>query len=159
MCANLPHNRSHIFDALFCSERFAWSLLLIYLNFFGIFTTTIFRRDFEYLVYRRNRNWNRHANRVPAKIRSRQRKAEGSLSHKACGGDINSGRHSRFLSLDFYLWISNQQTFTSFIKSYTSYLSGFLLMWMIFIIYWMKRGLEEALEVLFGILMGHFWWS
>ena len=61
--------------------------------------------------------------------------------------------------VDFYLWISNQQTFTSFIKSYTSYLSGFFLMWMIFIIYWMKRGLEEALEVLFGILMGHFWWS
>jgi len=62
-------------------------------------------------------------------------------------------------TVDFYLWVSNQQTFTSFIQSYTSYLSGFLLMWLIFIVYWMKRGLEEALEVLFGILMGHFWWS
>ena len=61
--------------------------------------------------------------------------------------------------VDFYLWVSNQQTLTSFIQSYTSYLSGFFLMWLIFIIYWMKRGLEEALEVLFGILMGHFWWS
>ena len=62
-------------------------------------------------------------------------------------------------TVDFYLWVSNQQTFTSFIQSYTSYLSGFLLMWLIFIVYWMKRGLEEALEVLFGILMRHFWWS
>lgn len=61
--------------------------------------------------------------------------------------------------VDFYLWVSNQQTLTSFIQSYTSYLSGFFLMWLIFVIYWMKRGLEEALEVLFGILMGHFWWS
>ena len=60
---------------------------------------------------------------------------------------------------DFYLWISGQQTFTTYIQSFTGYLYGFVLMWIIFIIYWMKRGLEEALEVLFGILMGHFWWS
>ena len=60
---------------------------------------------------------------------------------------------------DFFLWISDQQTFTSYIQSFTSYLSGFVLMWIIFIVYWVKKGLEEALEVLFGILMGHFWWS
>ena len=61
--------------------------------------------------------------------------------------------------VNFYLWVSDRQTFTSFIQSYTRYLSGSLLMWVIFLIYFMKRGLEEALEVLFGILMEHFWWS
>jgi len=43
---------------------------------------------------------------------------------------------------DFYLWISGQQTFTTYIQSFAGYLYGFALMWIIFIIYWMKRGLE-----------------
>ena len=60
--------------------------------------------------------------------------------------------------VDFFLWFSDQQTFTDLIRGYTSYLSGFILMWLIFIVYWMKKGLEEALEVLFGMRLGRFWW-
>jgi hypothetical protein len=29
----------------------------------------------------------------------------------------------------------------------------------IFLQYWRKRGTVEALDVMFGMLMGHFWWS
>lgn len=61
--------------------------------------------------------------------------------------------------VDVYLWILDLGTFTSYIKGSMHPAIGFALMWLIFIVYWKRRGTVEALDVMFGILMGHFWWS
>jgi|TARA_B110000977_G_C11079640_1_gene492487 hypothetical protein len=62
-------------------------------------------------------------------------------------------------AVDLLLWLFDEQTFTSYIQGQLGYFSGFVLMWCVFGVYWKKRGLKEATEVLIGILMGHFWWS
>ena len=61
--------------------------------------------------------------------------------------------------VDFYLWALELGTFTSYIQGIIPPFFGFFLMIVIFIGYWKKRGTAEALDVMFGILMGHFWWS
>ena len=62
-------------------------------------------------------------------------------------------------AVDAYLWVLELGTFTSYIKGWMHPAIGFVLMWFIFIVYWRRRGTVEALDVRFGILMGHFWWS
>jgi hypothetical protein len=61
--------------------------------------------------------------------------------------------------VDVYLWLLDLGTFTSKIQSFVHPSIGFLIMVIIFIQYWRKRGTVEALDVMFGMLMGHFWWS
>ena len=60
---------------------------------------------------------------------------------------------------DTYLYFAQLETFTSYIKGHLHPAIGFALMWVIFLTYWRRRGTVEALDVMFGILMGHFWWS
>jgi|TARA_B110000967_G_C18305080_1_gene280280 membrane associated rhomboid family serine protease len=62
-------------------------------------------------------------------------------------------------AVDLFLWLFDEQTFTGYIQDLMGYFSGFVVMWCVFGIYWRRRGLKEATEVLIGILMGHFWWS
>ena len=61
--------------------------------------------------------------------------------------------------VDVYLWLLELGTFTSYIKGCLNPAVGFVLMWVIFVVYGKRRGTVEALDVMFGILMGHFWWS
>lgn len=61
--------------------------------------------------------------------------------------------------VDVYLWLLDLGTFTAHIKAITGPGLGFLLMVGMFIAYWWKSDTVEALDVMFGILMGHFWWS
>lgn len=61
--------------------------------------------------------------------------------------------------VDVWLLLRDLGTFTSYIKGCLHPAVGFLLMWVIFVVYWKRRGTVEALDVMFGILMGHFWWS
>ena len=61
--------------------------------------------------------------------------------------------------VDFWLWVRELETFTSYIKGFMPTALGFILMCVIFGWYWWRRGTVEALDVMFGILMGHFWWS
>lgn len=61
--------------------------------------------------------------------------------------------------VDLTLYFRELETFTSYIQGFMPPFFGFCLMVTLFIIYWSKRGTTEALEVMLGILMGHFWWS
>lgn len=61
--------------------------------------------------------------------------------------------------VDIYLWLLDLGTFTSTIQDFVHPFFGFIFMVIIFIQYWRKRGTVEALDVMFGMLMGHFWWS
>ena len=61
--------------------------------------------------------------------------------------------------VDVYLWVLELGTFTSYIKGFVHPAVGFILMCFIFVWYWKRRGTVEALDVMFGILMGHIWWS
>jgi hypothetical protein len=61
--------------------------------------------------------------------------------------------------VDVWLWLLDAGTFTAHIKAIFGPGLGFLLMVGIFIAYWWKSDTVEALDVMFGILMGHFWWS
>ena len=61
--------------------------------------------------------------------------------------------------VDIYLWALDLGTFTSYIQGFMHPFFGFCLMILIFIGYWRRRGTVEALDVMFGILMGHFWWA
>lgn len=61
--------------------------------------------------------------------------------------------------VDTVLYLRELETFTSYIKGSLHPAVGFVLMWLIFLRYWKRRGTVEALDVMFGILMGHFWWS
>ena len=61
--------------------------------------------------------------------------------------------------VDLYLWVLELGTFTNHIKGFMPPSLGFILMCVIFGWYWWRRGTVEALDVMFGILMGHFWWS
>tara|TARA_Y100000385_G_C12478190_1_gene377894 strand:- start:87 stop:422 length:336 start_codon:yes stop_codon:yes gene_type:complete len=61
--------------------------------------------------------------------------------------------------VDTYLYILDLGTFTSYIQETLTPFFGFCLMWFLFFVYWAKRGTKEALEVMLGILMGHFWWA
>ena len=60
--------------------------------------------------------------------------------------------------VDLYLWLLDLGTFTSHIQGFMTPALGFMLMCFIFGMYWWRRGTVEALDVMFGILMGHFWW-
>ena len=61
--------------------------------------------------------------------------------------------------VDTWLYFRELETFTSYIKGRLHPLFGFGLMWVIFLRYWKRRGTVEALDVIFGILLGHFFWS
>jgi len=62
-------------------------------------------------------------------------------------------------AIDVYLWLLELGTFTAHIKSLAPPAFGFVAMGFILYFYWRRRGTVEALDVTFGILMGHFWWS
>ena len=58
-----------------------------------------------------------------------------------------------------YLWLLDLGTFTNYIKGFMQPFFGFCLMILIFLGHWWRSDTVEALDVMFGILMGHFWWS
>ena len=62
--------------------------------------------------------------------------------------------------VDVYLWLLDLGTFTNHIKGITGGpFIGFCLMILLFLGYWWKSDTVEALDVMFGILMGPCWWS
>ena len=61
--------------------------------------------------------------------------------------------------VDVYLWLLDLGTFTNYIKGFMHPFFGFCSMILIFLLYWWKSDTVEALDVMFGILMGHFFWS
>ena len=61
--------------------------------------------------------------------------------------------------VDVYLWLLDLGTFTNYIKGFMHPFFGFCSMILIFLLYWWMSDTVEALDVMFGILMGHFFWS
>jgi len=61
--------------------------------------------------------------------------------------------------VDVYLWLFDLGTFINYIKGFMHPFFGFCLMILIFLGYWSNSDTVEAQDVMFGILMGHFWWS
>ena len=59
--------------------------------------------------------------------------------------------------VDLFLWIWDEQTFSVYIKDLLEPF-GFFVMVATFGIYWIRKGSVEALEVMLGILLGHFFW-
>ena len=59
-------------------------------------------------------------------------------------------------AIDVYLWLLELGTFTAHIKSLAHPAFGFVAMGFILYFYWWRWGTVEALDVTFGILMGHF---
>jgi hypothetical protein len=59
-------------------------------------------------------------------------------------------------AIDVYLWLLELGTFTAHIKNLAHPAFGFVAMGFISYFYWRRWGPVEALDVTFGILMGHF---
>ena len=59
--------------------------------------------------------------------------------------------------VDLILWIWDEQTFSAYIRDLLEPF-GFFVMVATFGIYWMRKGSVEALEVMLGIMLGHFFW-
>jgi hypothetical protein len=59
--------------------------------------------------------------------------------------------------VDLILWVWDEQTFSVYIRSLLEPF-GFFVMVATFAVYWVRKGSVEALEVMLGILLGHFFW-
>jgi hypothetical protein len=59
--------------------------------------------------------------------------------------------------VDLILWIWDEQTFSAYIRDLLEPF-GFFVMVAAFGTYWWRKGSVEALEVMLGILLGHFFW-
>ena len=59
--------------------------------------------------------------------------------------------------VDLILWIWDEQTFSTYIRTLLEPF-GFFVMAVTLGVYWIRKGTVEALEVMLGILLGHFFW-